>query len=61
MTRFLLNKDIALRSWNKLPFAYFRRGENLPHVIDRREFTTLLYCDGTEDIVDAIDERETIH
>ncbi|WP_022774683.1 radical SAM/SPASM domain-containing protein [Butyrivibrio sp. AE2015] len=50
MAPFLLNKDIALRSWNKLPFAYYRRGENLPHVIDRRDFTTLLYCDGTEDI-----------
>ena len=50
MARYILQNDIALRSWSDLPYACCVRGELYPRTLSKKEFLTLLRCDGTEDM-----------
>lgn len=43
---YILSPDIALRSWIRIPFAYYRYGINSPEQLSAEEFEYLLSCDG---------------
>lgn len=56
MPRYLLHEDIALRSYETIPFCYYRKGACKPCIISREEFSALLSCDGT----DVLPEDDTV-
>jgi len=45
-----LSDQIALRSWIRLEGAYYRKNIPAPQALTRREFSTLLLCDGEHDL-----------
>ena len=47
---YILNPNIALRSWQGLPFAYYIKGSAEPHGLSEEQFFTLIKCDGDTDI-----------
>ena len=49
MARYILQNNIALRSWSDLPYACCVRGKMYPRTLSKKEFLTLLRCDGTEE------------
>ena len=66
MAKYILNTNIALRSWAGMMFSYYDSIANLPHPIPRQDFLLLLHCDGTEELPDsarlnALAERDLIH
>ena len=50
MARFILNGDIALRTWSDFPYACYRRGSSAPCALSRADFLALLHCDGTQEL-----------
>jgi radical SAM protein with 4Fe4S-binding SPASM domain len=44
--KYILSPDIALRSWIRVPFAFYRYGINAPGKLTAEEFEYLLLCDG---------------
>ena len=46
MSRYILNPDIALRSWRLVPYAYNRKGVRNAKGLKKEEFEFLLKCDG---------------
>lgn len=48
--RYILNTDIALRSWRLVPYAYYRKGEPFAKGLNKPEFELLLQCDGKHEI-----------
>ena len=56
MPRYLLREDIALRSYENIPFCYCKKGERKPCIVSRQEFSVLLSCDGK----DVLPEDDTV-
>ena len=50
--RYLLNEDVGLRSWRRVPFAYYRRSERNARRVSKETFDLLLRCDGIREIPD---------
>lgn len=67
--RYLLNPNIALRSWQLVPYAYYIRGERNAQGLKKEEFEFLSACDGRTELPTAQDsplagsllERGLIH
>lgn len=51
--RYILNLDIALRSWRLVPFAYYIKGVRDAKGLNKDEFGFLLKCDGKTDVEDT--------
>ena len=47
---YILNDNIALRSWKGIPYAYYERGSAEPHGLSEKDFYTLLECDGQHNL-----------
>ena len=50
MSRYILNPDIALRSWRLAPYAYYRKGVRYAKGLKKEEFEFLLKCDGKTEL-----------
>ena len=50
---YILNKDIALRSWWKVPYAYYSWHQEYAKSFTKEEFELLLLCDGSHDLQDS--------
>lgn len=50
--KYILNKDIALRAWNKIPNAYYKRDEIYAKGLKKEEKEFLLLCDGKHELAD---------
>lgn len=51
--KYILNKNIALRSWWRAPYAYYIKGECEAQRLSKEEFELLSLCDGHTDIADG--------
>ncbi len=47
---YTLNENIALRSWNLVPYAYYIKGERNAKGLKKEEFEFLSSCDGRTDL-----------
>ena len=45
-----INDEIALRSWQDLPHAYYEKGSSLAGPLSTRDFCALLMCNGNIDL-----------
>lgn len=52
MSRYILNPDIALRSWRLVPYAYYIKGVRDARGLKKDEFEFLLKCDGKTELED---------
>lgn len=50
MKRYILNPDIALRSWWLVPYAYYVRNKEFAQGLKEEEFELLLACDGKTEL-----------
>lgn len=48
--RYLLNPNIALRSWKLVPYAYYTKGERNAKGLKKEEFDFLCACDGKAEL-----------
>ena len=48
--RYILNPNIALRSWRLVPYAYYIKGERNAEGLKKEEFEFLSACDGKTDL-----------
>ena len=48
--RYILNPNIALRSWQLVPYAYNINGERNAAGLKKEEFEFLSACDGKTDL-----------
>lgn len=53
MSRYILNPNIALRSWRMVPYAYYMRGVRNARGLKKDEFEFLLKCDGKTELDDS--------
>lgn len=53
--RYILNPNIALRSWRLVPFAYYIKGERNASGLKAEEFEFLSRCDGETELPTAAD------
>ena len=63
---YVLNSDIALRSWRLVPCAYYVKNERNAYGLSREEFNFLLQCDGCRELeptplAKALKSRGLIH
>lgn len=54
---FLLNKNIALRSWQKLPYAYRFKNIGEAFALSKDDFLLLIKCDGKQ----PLEETDALH
>ena len=47
---YILNENIALRSWWRVPYAYYVKGVRNAQKLTKEAFELLLRCDGNSDI-----------
>lgn len=60
--RYVLNQNIALRSWRLVPYAYYVRHERNAKGLKKEEFEFLLKCDGQTETEEApLSVRKLIH
>ena len=52
MSCYMLNSDIALRSWRLVPYAYYIKGVRDAKGLKKDEFEFLLKCDGKTEITE---------
>lgn len=50
----ILDESIGLRSWNLVPYAYYRSGERNAKQLTQEAFELLVRCDGLQDIEDGM-------
>ncbi|MBO5715740.1 MAG: radical SAM protein, partial [Clostridia bacterium] len=50
---YILNPNIALRSWWRVPYAYYVKGQASAQKLTKDEFELLSLCDGQTDINDS--------
>lgn len=50
---YILNENIALRSWQLVPWAYYVRGERSAKGLKREEYELLRCCDGVQALDDT--------
>lgn len=48
--RYVLNKNVALRSWKLVPHAYYVRGYQYAQKLSREQFELLSLCDGGHEL-----------
>ena len=48
--RYILNPNIALRSWMLVPYAFYIRGERNAQGLKKEEFEFLSACDGKTEL-----------
>ena len=48
--RYVLNKNVALRSWKLVPYAYYVRGHQYAQKLSREQFELLSRCDGEHEL-----------
>ena len=48
--RYVMNPEVGLRSWERIPFACQTKGHQLPQVLSAEMFGVLLRCDGEHDL-----------
>lgn len=53
MSRYILNPNIALRSWRLIPYAYYIKGVRDAKGLKQDEFEFLLKCDGKTELEDS--------
>lgn len=58
--KYIIQDDIALRSWAGAPFAYYQKGNTDAFLLEKKEFELLRKCDGKTDIEDSILLRQVI-
>lgn len=51
--RYILNPNIALRSWQLVPYAYYIKGERNARGLKKEEFEFLLSCDGKTELLSS--------
>lgn len=51
--KYILSDNIALRSWWKVPYAYYIRHALNPQGLKKEEYNLLCLCDGNEEIEDS--------
>ena len=49
----ILNESVALRSWWRLPYAYYVKGVRGAHKLTKEEFELLSRCDGCTEIEES--------
>jgi radical SAM protein with 4Fe4S-binding SPASM domain len=59
--RYILNRDIALRSWQRVPFSYYRKGLRDAARLTKDEFYFLILCDGKHDLPENELSKELIN
>ncbi len=47
--KYILNPDIALRSWRNVPYAYYVKNEKKAKSLNKDEFEVLAKCDGIQE------------
>ena len=52
IVRYILNPNIALRSWMLVPYAYYIKGERNAKGLTAEEFAFLTECDGRSELPD---------
>ena len=58
--RYILDSQIALRSWQQVPYAYYRKGSPCAKGLKKEEFELLRSCDGKrEQEADELRGRES--
>lgn len=50
MSRYILNPNIALRSWHLVPYAYYIKGVRDAKGLKKEEFEFLTQCDGAAEV-----------
>lgn len=58
--KYILNKNMALRSWQLVPYAYYVKNDCLAKGLKKEMFDLLLRCDGETDIEDSETLREAL-
>lgn len=51
--RYILNSNIALRSWRLVPYAYYVHNDGFAKGLKKEEFDLLLACDGKTEIEES--------
>lgn len=46
MRYYILNRDVALRSWRRVPYGYYIRGQREAKGLQKEEYELLCQCDG---------------
>ena len=64
--RYILDSRIALRSWQQVPYAYYRKGSPYAKGLKKEEFELLRSCDGkreqeADDLLETMAARGFIH
>lgn len=54
MSRYILNPNIALRSWRLVPYAYYIKGARNARGLKKEEFEFLLKCDGKTEFEEGL-------
>ncbi len=57
--RYVINPKVGLRSWERIPFACYVKGNFLPHALSAEMFGVLLQCDGAHDLPDVTANEAT--
>ena len=50
---YILNEMIALRSWWRVPYAYYVKGVRTAQRLTKEEFELLLSCDGHSEVEES--------
>ena len=50
---YILNKNIGLRSWWRVPTAYYRKGERNAQKLTKEEYELLCQCDANTQIEES--------
>lgn len=53
MPTYILNENIALRSWQMVPYAYYIYGVREAKGLNREQFQLLMQCDGKQELEDS--------
>lgn len=51
--RYVIDRRVALRSWPRLPFACYVKGQAVPRLLKQEEFDLLARCDGVTELPDV--------
>ena len=58
LMKYILNENIALRSWQKVPYAYYIYGVREAKGLNKEQFELLVQCDGIRELPDSSTLRE---
>ena len=58
--RYILNRNIALRAWMLVPYAYYIKGERNARGLKEEDFTFLSACDGKTELPESLLARSLL-